>query len=176
NALPNLAISTGVVSGQALMLIDGEIPGDAIRTLAVNESVSRFAAQPAVRDYLLSYQRNQVQIAKENNFPGLVMEGRDIGSVIFPDADFKFFLLADEEERLRRRANQGQADEIRKRDQMDTQRKTAPLVCPPGAISINSTRLTLVLVVEEMSRPIATPLPSADPNSARPHRHSCPTT
>lgn len=150
-ALPRLNISTGITGREALMLMDGEVPGDALRSAEVNDNVSSFSAQPAVRAYLLSYQRNQVKLAKTHGFPGLVMEGRDIGSVIFPDADFRFFLLADEDERLRRRASQGEQDAIRKRDQMDTQRKASPLMCPPNAITINSTRLTLEEVVEKMS-------------------------
>jgi cytidylate kinase len=151
-ALPKLKITTGIVGRQAMMLVNGTPPGEGIRSAEVNENVSKFAAQPPVREYLLSYQRNQAGFAHTHGFPGLVMEGRDIGSVIFPDADFRFFLLADEDERLRRRAIQGEQDEIGKRDRMDSQRKTAPLICPPDAISINSTRLTLEEVVDEMSQ------------------------
>lgn len=149
--LPELNISTGVMAREAKMLVDGQAPGEALRSASVNDNVSKFSARPSVRSYLLSYQRNQAVVAEKNGFPGLVMEGRDIGSVIFPEADFRFFLLADEEERLRRRAGQGEQDEIRKRDQMDSQRKTAPLICPPHAITINSTLLTLEQVVEQMS-------------------------
>jgi len=152
SALPGLKISTGVSGQEARMLVDGSAPGEELRSAAVNENVSKFAAHPAVRSYLLSYQRNQAHVAETHGFPGLVMEGRDIGSVIFPEADFRFFLLADEEERLRRRAGQGEQDEIRKRDQMDSQRKTAPLICPPNAITINSTRLSLDEVVEQMAQ------------------------
>lgn len=151
-ALPRLRISTAVAGREARMQVGGSIPGEALRSAAVNENVSLFAANPDVRSYLLSYQRSQADVAREAGFPGLVMEGRDIGSIIFPDADFSFFLQAEEQERLRRRAVQGEQDEIRKRDQMDSQRKTAPLICPPRAITINSTRLSLEEVVAEMSR------------------------
>jgi cytidylate kinase len=149
--LVRLNISTGIEGRQARMLLDGKLPGEALRTAEVNENVSTFSAQPSVRSYLLSYQRNQMGVAEAHGFPGLVMEGRDIGSVIFPEAEFRFFLLADEQERLRRRAGQGEQDEIRKRDRMDSERKTAPLICPPQAITINSTRLTLGEVVDLMS-------------------------
>lgn len=158
-ALARLDVSTRVIGRQALMAVGGKVPGDVVRSQAVNENVSVFAAQPAVRTFLYAYQRNQVEVARAHGFPGLVMEGRDIGSVIFPDADFRFFLQAEEDERLRRRAGQGEQDEIRKRDEMDSQRKTAPLICPPGAITINSTRLSLVEVVEQISRIIETGLP-----------------
>lgn len=157
--LSNLNIGTRVSGRDALMELDGEVSGDAIRSADVNRNVSKFAAQESVRSFLYRYQRNQTDVARSHHFPGLVMEGRDIGSVIFPDADFRFFLQADEEERLRRRAGQGGDDEIRQRDQMDTQRKTAPLICPSDAITINSTRLSLNEVVEEISRVVETKLP-----------------
>lgn len=160
-ALLDLPISTRVVGRHALMEVRGKVPGDRVRSQVVNENVSMFAAQPEVRSFLYSYQRNQVEVARSHHFPGLVMEGRDIGSVIFPDAQFRFFLEAEEEERLRRRAVQGEQDEIRKRDEMDSRRKTAPLMCPEGAIIINSTRLSLEEVVEQVSQIIESKLPRA---------------
>ena len=89
------------------------------------------------------------------------MEGRDIGSVIFPQADFRFFLHADPAERARRRAEQGLQDHIAERDRLDTQRKTAPLTCPPGAIDVDSTFLTLEQVVDKLSAMISEKLPLA---------------
>jgi cytidylate kinase len=83
------------------------------------------------------------------------MEGRDIGSVIFPDADFRFFLHADPAERAPRRARAGQQDAVAERDRLDSSRKTAPLACPAGAISIDSTFLTLAQVVEQMAALVA---------------------
>jgi len=79
------------------------------------------------------------------------MEGRDIGSVIFPDADLRFFLEASPEARAQRRADEGHADQIHERDRLDKERKAAPLICPPGAIAIDSTALTLEQVVEQMA-------------------------
>jgi cytidylate kinase len=90
-----------------------------------------------------------------------VMEGRDIGSVIFPQADFRFFLHADPDERARRRAGQGQQDKILERDRLDSSRKASPLTCPPGATSIDTTHLTLDEVVEKMAVAIAAKLPAA---------------
>jgi cytidylate kinase len=86
------------------------------------------------------------------------MEGRDLGSVIFPEADFRFFLHAHPEERARRRASEGQQDSISERDRIDSSRKTAPLACPPGAVSIDTTHLTRSEVVETMAAPIAAKL------------------
>jgi cytidylate kinase len=83
------------------------------------------------------------------------MEGRDIGSVIFPNADFRFFLHADPVERARRRANEGHSDSITERDRLDSARKTAPLACPPGAVSIDTTNVSLPEVVDLMARQIA---------------------
>jgi cytidylate kinase len=89
------------------------------------------------------------------------MEGRDIGSVIFPDADLRFFLHADPVERARRRADQGQLDSVAERDRLDSSRKTAPLTCPPGAIDIDSTHLTLEAVVERVAAAVKARLDAA---------------
>jgi cytidylate kinase len=75
------------------------------------------------------------------------MEGRDIGSVIFPDAQYRFFLHADEATRAARRAKEGQIDSIADRDKLDTSRKTAPLVCPQGATQIDTAPYTLDEVI-----------------------------
>jgi cytidylate kinase len=97
-------------------------------------------------------------VGRAHGFRGLVMEGRDIGSVIFPDADFRFFLHADPVERERRRAGQGLHDQIRERDRIDSSRKTSPLTCPAGATSIDTTHASLDQVVEQMAAAIAAKL------------------
>jgi cytidylate kinase len=89
------------------------------------------------------------------------MEGRDIGSVIFPDADFRFFLQADLAERKRRREDEGRVDKIQERDRLDLSRPTAPLACPSGAIAIDSTHLSLDEVVETAAKLIGKKLPPA---------------
>ncbi len=155
-AVSALALGTRVEGRSAQMEIGGRVVPDAeIRTRHVNDHVSHFAAIPEVRNALLAYQRGQAEVARARGFRGLVMEGRDIGSVIFPDATFRFFLQADPAERARRRASEGGQDSINERDRLDTTRKTAPLACPPGAVSIDSTHLTLAEVVETMAQPIA---------------------
>ena len=154
-ALAGLKLETRVAGRSAQMEISGHIAGDEIRSREVNAHVSHFAAIPEVRTALLAYQRGQIEVARAHGFRGLVMEGRDIGSVIFPDADFRFFLHADQTERARRRANEGHQDAIAERDRLDSGRKTAQLACAPGATSIDTTHLTLAEVVETMARPIA---------------------
>jgi len=161
-ALAALRLGTALNGRSAQMEISGQPVADAeIRTSAVNAAVSHFAAIPQLRAALLAYQRGQADVARAHGFCGLVMEGRDIGSVIFPDADFRFFLHADPVERARRRANEGQQDSIVERDRLDSSRKTAPLACPVGATSIDTTRIGLAQVVALMAAAIATKLAAA---------------
>lgn len=151
-----LTLGTRVDGRRAQIEVAGRVvPESELRGPAVNAAVSHFAAIPQVRAALLHYQRDQARVAREQGFAGLVMEGRDIGSVIFPDADFRFFLHADPEERARRRAAEGQQDSIAERDRLDTTRKTSPLACPAGAVDIDSTHLGLDAVVELVATPIA---------------------
>ncbi|MSU73388.1 MAG: (d)CMP kinase [Opitutus sp.] len=154
-ALAGLPLGTRVEGRSARMEIAGRVAGDEIRSREVNEQVSHFAAIPEVRAALLAYQRGQAGVARTRGFKGLVMEGRDIGSVIFPHADFRFFLQADPTERARRRANEGQQDSIAERDRLDSSRKTAPLAVPAGALSIDTTHLSLAEVVKTMAVSIA---------------------
>lgn len=157
-ALAGLKFTTRLNGRSAQMLIDGSPAGSEIRGQDVNAQVSHYAAIPEVRHALLGYQRGLVNVAKAHAFRGLVMEGRDIGSVIFPQAEFRFFLHADPAERAKRRALEGQTDSIAERDRLDSSRKTSPLTCPPGAIDIDSTLLTLDQVVEKMAALIAVKL------------------
>ncbi|MEY4489923.1 MAG: hypothetical protein RIQ79_2431 [Verrucomicrobiota bacterium] len=156
SALARLALGTRVEGRRALMEVGGRVvPEPELRSPAVNAHVSHFAALPALRAALLAYQRDQAAVARGHGFAGLVMEGRDIGTIIFPDADFRFFLHADPAERARRRAAEGQQDSIAERDRLDSSRKAAPLACPIGAIDIDSTFLDLETVVETVAAPIA---------------------
>lgn len=157
-ALAAVAFGTRLHGRSTRLEIGGRVAGDELRSREVNDHVSHFAAIPEVRTALLAYQRGLAVVAREGGFRGLVMEGRDIGSVIFPDATFRFFLHADPDERARRRASEGQQDSIAERDRLDSTRKTSPLACPVGAESIDTTRLTLAEVVEKMAAPIAAKL------------------
>lgn len=151
-ALAALRLGTRIEGRSARMEIGGRVLEEAeIRSAEVNASVSHFAAIAELRAALLAYQRGQAEVARERGFAGLVMEGRDIGSVIFPGADLRFFLHADPEERARRRAREGLLDAVAERDRLDTTRKTAPLACPAGAEDIDSTHLTLEQVVDRIS-------------------------
>ena len=148
--LKTLEFNTLIEKRSAQLTINGQLFSDAeIRSPEVNAQVSRFAAINSIRKSLFHYQRGQVRIARSQGcFSGLIIEGRDIGSVIFPDADFRFFLFADETTRSARRAEEGQIDSIAERDKNDSTRKTAPLVCPEGAIKIDTGRLNLDQVVD----------------------------
>lgn len=150
--LKTLKLSTQVDGRSARLGINSVVPAEAeLRSPEVNANVSKFAAIEAVRQKLFDYQRSLAELARTRNYSGLIMEGRDIGSVIFPDADHRFFLHADEVTRATRRANEGQTDSITARDKMDSSRKTAPLVCPNGATQINTGSLTLEEVINKIA-------------------------
>lgn len=152
-ALSEIRLGTRVTGRSAEMEIDGRVvPDPEIRTPEVTGAVATFAAIPEVRAALLDYQRSQADTARHHKFRGLVMEGRDIGSKIFPDADLRFFLFADPLERARRREQQGLADQVAKRDTLDGQRLRESL---QGATVIDSTYLSLEEVVQQMSAAIA---------------------
>jgi len=104
--------------------------------------VSPLAAFPSVRNLV---NENLRALATSHD---LVIEGRDIGSVVFPDTPYKFYLDASPEERARRRAQEGAVDSVAERDRLDSTRATAPLIIPEGATVIDTTHLTLDQVVE----------------------------
>ena len=149
--LSGIELETRIDAGSARLLVDGRVPAEAeLRSPEVNAAVSLFASLPEVRAALLEYQRSLVAIARERGFAGIIVEGRDIGSVVLPDADHRFFLEADPQTRAARRLRDGETDSIAKRDAIDSSRKTAPLVCPDGAIRIDTSRHTLPEVVDEL--------------------------
>lgn len=152
SGLKMLALDTAIDGNTASIVVNGWIPDASIRSAEVNEHVSSYAAQPQIRKYLLDYQRKQADIAREKGFAGLVMEGRDIGSVIFPEADLRLYLHADPEKRAQRRAAEGIDDSIQKRDKKDQSRKTAPLSIPQGAIVLDTSEMTLEEVIEHVSQ------------------------
>jgi len=154
-ALSKLRIGSTVITRESArssaLTLDGVLPDDAaLRTPEVNAAVSKIAALPAVRTFLLEYQRSQVKLASDQGFAGVVMEGRDIGSVVLPDAEVRIFLEADSDARAQRRAAEGQSDQITQRDHLDATRKTAPLVCPTGAHRLDNTHKGLDEVVSEI--------------------------
>ncbi len=137
-------------NGQVRLLVNEEDPGEAIRTQEVAAAASKVAVVPAVRRWMKLTQREC------RHFGSLVMEGRDIGTNVFPETDFKFFLDAPLEERARRRAAQGVSENLKERDHRDSQRAAAPLMIPLGAMLVNNTGLTVEqtadLIVEEIRR------------------------
>ena len=109
-----------------------------LRSSKVNDNVSHFAALPVLRKSLLDYQRSQVNQARSLGFSGVILEGRDIGTKILPEADLKIFLHADAETRIKRRVKDGENDSIIKRDELDSKRKSAPLACADDALKIDT--------------------------------------
>lgn len=149
STLDALRIGTQVTDQNAQLTINGRPLVDSeLRSQAVNAQVSHFAALAAVRNKLFHYQRSLADFARAQKFSGLVMEGRDIGSVIFPDAPYRFFLFADEQTRAKRRQSEGQTDAIEQRDKLDRSRAVAPLTCPSGATQIDTSQRTLAQVIQ----------------------------
>ena len=149
--LTRIPVEVALVGRNARIRLNHYLPtGEELRTLEVTAMVSHFAAMPKVREILLKYQRSHEQTARDNGFAGMIMEGRDIGTVVFPNADFKFFLSASPGKRAERRAKEGLEDSIAKRDKMDSGRKVAPLACAPDAIRIDSSYLSLEAVVNKV--------------------------
>lgn len=122
--------------------IDGVNPKDQLRSEGVNANVSTISAIPAVRERLIKLQRSYL------NHTGVVMEGRDIGSVVFPDTPYKIYVTADESVRAKRRGDDGEVDSIAKRDAADSQRKTAPLIIPDGARVLDNSNHSIESGVE----------------------------
>ncbi len=118
------------------LTVDGYYPEKEIRTAEVSAAVPHVAAVPKVREWMKRTQRECVQ------FGDLVMEGRDIGTNVFPETDFKFYLDAQLEERSRRRAAEGVQENLAVRDQRDSQRAAAPLMIALGARVINNSQMT----------------------------------
>jgi cytidylate kinase len=135
------------------LFVDGYFPEKEIRTADVSAAVPHVAAVPKVREWMVKRQRECTQ------FGNLVMEGRDIGTNVFPETDFKFYLDAQLEERSRRRAADGVRENLAARDQRDSQRAVAPLMVPLGAKVINNSNLsseqTSGLIISEVRKRLA---------------------
>jgi cytidylate kinase len=124
------------VADRVRLLVDGYFPEKEIRTAEVSAVVPHVAAIPKVREWMKQRQHECVR------FGNLVMEGRDIGTNIFPETDFKYYLDAQLDERAKRRAAEGVQENLAARDQRDSQRAVAPLMIPLGARVINNSNLT----------------------------------
>lgn len=164
-ALPKLTLEFRPVKNQLQLYMNGQNVNTEIRSNSVSGLVSLIAAQKEVRDYLMETQRT---IASEG---GVILDGRDIGTVVFPDADFKFFLTASIEERTRRRFRELEQlgipvplDEVRQnlisRDKFDSEREIAPLKKAEDAILIDNSILskeeTIALILSYIKKDHAT--------------------
>ncbi len=143
-AMAEVARAVRLEIGERL-LVDGIDVTDELRTPEVGRAVSVVAADPGVRAELVRRQRQWV-----SDRGGAVVDGRDIGSVVFPDATLRVFLTASEEERARRRGGDETAADVARRDRMDSTRAASPLVVPAGAVVIDTTERSIDDVVEEI--------------------------
>lgn len=153
--LKDIEISLTFQNGEQRVILCGEDVSDKIRTAEVSMAASNVSAIPQVRDFLFALQRN---IAKTNN---VIMDGRDIGTVVLPDAQVKIFLTASPEERAKRRYEEmiqkGQnvnyddvLGDLRTRDYNDSHRAVAPLVPAENALIVDTTGNTLEQSVEQL--------------------------
>lgn len=155
--LEDVEISLSFQNGEQRVILCGEDVSDKIRTAEVSMAASNVSAIPQVRKFLFALQKN---IAKTNN---VIMDGRDIGTVVLPDAQVKIFLTASPEERAKRRyeemTQKGQkADydavlsDLRTRDYNDSHRAVAPLVPAENALIVDTTGNTLEQSIEQLVR------------------------
>lgn len=133
-----IVIESPVSEGQTQVSVNGRLlTAEDLNSDPVNRGVSLVARVPEVRARLVADQRALAELGS------LVMEGRDIGSVVFPESPLKFYIDASEEVRAARRSAQGHTDQVAERDRLDSTRKTSPLIIPEGAVVIDNSHLTL---------------------------------
>ncbi len=153
NACRRWKTSLECVGGHVHLLVDGYFPEKEIRTAETSAAVPHVAAVPKVREWMKKTQRDCIR------FGNLVMEGRDIGTNVFPETDFKYYLDAQLEERSRRRAAEGVQENLAARDQRDSQRAAAPLMIALGARVINNSEMTSEqtsgLIIEDVRKRMA---------------------
>jgi len=137
-------VACGVQDNESTILLDGVDPTPHLVSEQVNAGVSAIASIPEVRRLLVAKQR---AYAFDND---VVMEGRDIGSAVFPETPYKFYIDASPEVRAQRRARQGLQDSISARDKVDSSRRTSPLIIAEDAHVIDSSNLTVEGVVGEI--------------------------
>jgi len=136
--LDNLDIACGHDGISSTIAINGTpLTEDTLRAENVNRAVSLISAIPEVRTRLVALQRDYLE------HTSVVMEGRDIGSVVFPNTPFKIYVTADESVRAERRRAMGEVDSVASRDAADSQRKTAPLMVATGATILDNSHHTI---------------------------------
>ena len=157
--LSEITVKLEYRDGAQHVILNGEDVSDKIRTPEISMAASKTSAIPEVRTFLLGQQQT---MAKEND---IIMDGRDIGTVVLPNADVKIFLTADAEERAKRRFKELQEkgdpstyeevlEDIKQRDYNDTHRETAPLKKADDAVEVNTTKLDLQQSIDEICRVI----------------------
>ena len=144
--LHSVPMEFGVEENESTIRMEGIDPTPYLNDSEVASKVSIIAAIPGVRTVLVARQR---EYAREHD---LVMEGRDIGTVVFPETPLKFYIDASEGVRAQRRAAQGLHDDLAARDKRDSTRQAAPLKVAADAQVIDSTHLTIEGVVEEVAQ------------------------
>ena len=145
SALERMAFDSGFTeNGESYIRINSQIPDLELRESEVNEQVSCVSAIPAVRRIVSDRLHD---LADKGS---VVMEGRDIGTVVFPETPYKFYLDASPDIRRRRRAAEGQTDSIERRDKIDSTRSHAPLQIAPDAHVLDTSHLTLEDVVAKV--------------------------
>ena len=142
--LDTTEIVCGVVDNESSIFINGIDPTPYLLDEVVNENVSKIATIAEVRRRLVALQRAY------SNDVDVVMEGRDIGSAVFPETPYKFYIDASPEVRAMRRQRQGVQDSISVRDRQDSSRRTSPLIIAEDAHVIDSSHLTIDGVVGEI--------------------------
>ena len=135
--MDRIHIHCGEIGMTSTCTIDGVDPSSELRNEAINANVSAIAAIPEVRNRLVDLQRNYL------DHTSIIMEGRDIGSVVFPDTPFKIYVDADEEVRSARRSHVGEVDSVAKRDAADSERTHAPLMIANGAVVLDNSHLSI---------------------------------
>jgi cytidylate kinase len=143
-------VTTRLGQGELVFTIGGIDPVPHAREARVNDGVSLLAQIPEVRALLVAQQQSLAAHA------ALVMEGRDIGTVVFPRTPYKFYLDAHPELRAQRRSQQGETDVIQKRDELDQQRLTSPLTRAAGAVFLDSGHFTVDDLVAKALEHLAT--------------------
>ena len=155
NYLKQIKLKLSETKSGVILNLDGRNVSKEIRSSKVTENVSEVSALKSVRDSMVIIQR---KLAKKND---CILEGRDIGTVVFPNADFKFFLIADEKSRAKRRQNdlkimgekksiESVIKDINKRDHKDSTRKHSPLTKSEDAIIIDTSNLGINRVVDKI--------------------------
>ncbi|MBR4108218.1 MAG: (d)CMP kinase [Akkermansia sp.] len=141
SALPGIPLSFGKEGANSTVVYEGRVLTTELTEKSTNDNVSAIASIPEVRALLVEKQREY------NTREAVVMEGRDIGTVVFPHTPFKYFVTASEEVRAARRAAEGITDSIAERDRKDSQRACAPLVQAEDALLVDTSDMNINEVV-----------------------------